>query len=1397
MREASSLTLLLVDDCVEDRMTYRRFLQKDDRYHYQLVELETATEALEWCHDRTPDLVLLDWRLPDITGLECLQQLRVNLSPAQSAVIMLTGQNVLNLAVNAMKSGAQDYLVKDQLTAAHLQQSVHYAIERMQLTRQLEHGQRQQQLIATIAVRIRQSLNLDEILGAATTEIRQFLKADRVLVYQFHPRMDGSVVAESVQPEWSVSLGAEIQDTCFQLTAGKNYAQGRKRAIDDIYQADLTPCHIQLLEQFEVKANLVVPILVNNQLWGLLIAHQCSTTRHWQTFELELLDQLAVQIAIAIQQASAYQQLQIELAERKQAEIFLRESEKRFRSTFEQAAVGITHVSFEGKFLRLNQRFCDIVGYTQAELKALTFQEITHPDHLQTDLEAMHHLISGQLQTYTTEKRYICKDQSLIWTNVTVSIVHDFSDQPAYLMTVVEDITDRKQAEAERLQTEKMRGELKLLENILETILAGYWESDIPNARQYISPRFKQMFGYADDELPNAPDTWKQLIFPEDLPKAIASFERHVQSRGEIPYYNELRYRHKNGSTVWVICSGRVIEWDAKGKPKRVIGCHFDITPQKQLEADLRKSAANLAEAQRIAHLGSWEFDVATQAITWSDEVFRIFGRDPAMGLPTYQELCDCIHPDDLNHWQVKVQRAIGQGTAYQNEYRIRLPDGTWRYLLAQGETVLNATGQVVQLIGTVLDITERKQAEISLRESKRRYATLTEAAPVVIFRQNVDRECVYVNDRWSEMMGRPIEAAMGMGCFQTLHPDDRDRIFQDWMSKFQQGEGRGAGYQAECRHFHADGRLIWTYTQVVPEIDSHGNLLGYVGSLTDITTRKRIEEDLEIYTREVEDLYNNAPCGYHSLDAAGRYLKVNETELKWLGYTREEMVGQVITRFFTEASCQAFAQNYEIFQKQGWVKNLEFEMVCQDGTILPVLISAVAVKDGNGNYLYNRATLVDNRDRKQAEEKLQESNEQLRRINAELARATRLKDEFLANMSHELRTPLNAILGLSEGLQEEVFGQLNERQKKTIATIERSGQHLLELINDILDLAKIESGKLELDLSEVSIRNLCNTSLTFVRQMALKKNIHLTSQISADVQSFQADDRRLRQVLINLLTNAVKFTPQEGSVTLTVSTRINDRAEPLKASGYWIEFSVIDTGIGIAPEHFQQLFQPFVQIDGKLNRQFNGTGLGLALVRQIVELHGGEVTVESEPGRGSCFTVRIPNQVCKIQPMQASNANVTPKQAIASTLAGAATAPRLNRDHLTTDQLPAVPLAPLILLAEDNPANVETMSAYLEMRGYRLILAGNGQEAIDLIKTHQPDLILMDIQMPGMDGLEAIRQLRSDPAVSQVPIIALTALAMPGDRERCLDAGADFYFTKPVRLGQLSSQIQQLLGSE
>jgi PAS domain S-box-containing protein len=588
--------------------------------------------------------------------------------------------------------------------------------------------------------------------------------------------------------------------------------------------------------------------------------------------------------------------------------------------------------------------------------------------------------------------------------------------------------------------------------------------------------------------------------------------------------------------------------------------------------------------------------------------------------------------------------------------------------------------------------------------------------------------------------------------------------------------------------------------------------------------------------------------------------------------------------------------------QSGGESISTEFRMLARDGRVVWFRDEAVVVRDAAGQPRYVQGAMFDITERKRAEEALEtertllaqrvaERTAELSLANTQLARAARLKDEFLASMSHELRTPLSAILGLSEALREQLYGPLNEEHRKAIRGIEESGRHLLALINDILDLAKIEAGKVELDRDSVNVAAVCKSSLRLIQQTALQKQINITATIDDAVTTIQADARRLKQILVNLLANAVKFTPDGGAIGLEVF------GDPVQQV---VRFTIWDTGIGIAPEDCVRLFQPFVQLDSRLVREYPGTGLGLALVYRMTEMHGGSVSVESAVGQGSRFTVALPwhnlakvgqpdvlaeadqlsapgqpalrralivedspsaDQVRRylgelgvaatihpggngviasalavqpdviildIAPSHASGWEVLtqlkadprtqgipvlvasmvdePAHALMRGAAGhlvkpitpeqmcralrritpawveQAASPRLMR---VSDSMGAR-TAPTILLVENSEANSTTVADYLLYKGYQMVVARSGLEAIRRAREVQPDLILMDIQMPGVDGLEATRRIRADASLANIPIIALTALAMPGDRERCLAAGANAYLSKPVTLKDL-----------
>jgi signal transduction histidine kinase/CheY-like chemotaxis protein len=407
-------------------------------------------------------------------------------------------------------------------------------------------------------------------------------------------------------------------------------------------------------------------------------------------------------------------------------------------------------------------------------------------------------------------------------------------------------------------------------------------------------------------------------------------------------------------------------------------------------------------------------------------------------------------------------------------------------------------------------------------------------------------------------------------------------------------------------------------------------------------------------------------------------------------------------------------------------------------------------------------------------ETRVAERTEELVVLNEELGEALKMKDEFLASMSHELRTPLNAILGMAQSLRDEVYGPLNEKTLRAVGVIEGSGRHLLELISDILDFAKIQAGKLALHYDIVGVKSICDASLQLIEKAAEKKNLSVGFHIDPGADAALIDGRRLQQILVNLLTNAVKFTPDGGCVGLRVTGDAEARV---------IRFAVSDSGTGIAREKIPRLFQPFTQLDGSLARRHSGTGLGLSLVLNMAALHGGGVQIESTPGSGSTFTVSLPwlKKKPEFQPARAE-----PDPALQTLLPSSPAAKDVAR-----------PRSPIrVLLAEDNDSSAAFISEYLSSRGIATTVARHGAEAVQYCRKSRPDAVLMDLQMPGADGLDAIRRLRGLETTRDIPILAVTALALPGDRERCYAAGANGYVTKPLDLPALVVTIQRLVGA-
>jgi CheY-like chemotaxis protein len=378
-----------------------------------------------------------------------------------------------------------------------------------------------------------------------------------------------------------------------------------------------------------------------------------------------------------------------------------------------------------------------------------------------------------------------------------------------------------------------------------------------------------------------------------------------------------------------------------------------------------------------------------------------------------------------------------------------------------------------------------------------------------------------------------------------------------------------------------------------------------------------------------------------------------------------------------------------------------------------------------------------------------------------EQEKTVKAKDDLLATMGHELRTPLNAMLSLAHVLQDQLGQILTDRQRESFRVIEASGKHLLELINDILDLSKLQAGKMPLKIESVEVEDLCVSALDIVRQQAEQKHLRLSLVQDADVHTIQADQLRIKQVLLNLLSNAVKFTPAEGAVGVEIA---ND------ADAGKVHFTVWDTGVGIAAGDLPNLFKPFVQIENSQQRQHTGTGLGLALSQRIARQHGGDICVESTLGMGSRFTLELPWRITDT-PVGSSALPIAPL-------------PKSGDDRRR-----------LVLLAEDNEANIFALSEYLALYGVPVIVARTGPEALECALTEHPGLVLMDINLPRLDGLEVIRRLRAIEGFADLPIALTTALS--GDHERVLASGANYYLGKPIVLDKLDELLDRYFAAD
>ena len=1243
----------------------------------------------------------------------------------------------------------------------------------------------------------------------------------------------------------------------------------------------------QELERFERE---VFPVLGRDRAWqGEAIALRKDGSTFAEGLSLTLTDD-GLLICVCR-----------DISDRKQIEAQLAESEAKFRRLVEGVNDLIWSCEPDGILTYVSPQFKTMFGWEEGAWIGKSFIYLVHPDDRPLVVTGYRENIKFGKKSSDYEFRHRHRDGNYVWVRSSATPVINAEGELISIQGILSDISDRKQAELAR-ESSEMR-----FRRVFDSSVSGMMFADFQGKITDANDRFLQMVGYSREELNAGMIHWDAMTPPEYLPADFLAIERLTQD-GEIESLEKEFYR-KDGSRISVLLGAALLP----SSEDQTICVLVDISERKQAQKALQESQQFLQTV----------LDTIPLSVFWKNRESVFLGCNQqfatTLGLQSTSEsigkrdLDICQEEVEANEYCAMDRRLMETGEAILGiEETLTLPNGKPIFIETHKAPLRDCSGNVIGLVGTFQDITDRKEAELRLQQQakqERLLGAITKRmrsslhldeilnSTVEEIHQILQSDRTLVYRVFPEGTGTAIAESVSpnrLKLLDILFPEEvfpeenYERYIQGRVYALNDSEDANESIVPCLVEFLADiqvrAKLVVPIIQnqslwgllIVHQCDRPRqwqdweiNLLKQIANQlaiaiqqsylyeqvqSELAIRKQTEKAIALQLQRQRTLGVIAQQIRESLD-------INQILATVTQQVKEILQGDriVVFRLFGDGRShiveEAVSSEFPALKDHHWEDELwspeilnrywqgkprivpdvmtdiwtnclvEYATVCQvqSKIVAPILQEVRSseshrwVAPGQTKKLWgvlvvhacreqrvwqeSEAQLLQQianqlaiaiqqaslfkqlqqelTERQQAQQQLTERNQQLGASNEELARATRLKDEFLANMSHELRTPLNAILGMSEGLQEQVFGIINEQQIKALQTIERSSSHLLELINDILDVAKIESGQMELDCTPVSINHLCQSSLAFIKQQALQKRIQLEIKVPLNLPDLLIDERRMRQVLINLLNNAVKFTSNGGRITLEVTSQKHggdsDSADspPHFLVKETLRISVIDTGIGIAPEHINKLFQPFIQIDGALNRQYTGTGLGLALVKRIVELHGGQVLLTSTVGVGSCFTINLPCTGC----------------APSSVDLESQTEPRIE---------PSGPEqqggSPLILLAEDNEANISTVSSYLRAKGYRILLAKDGEEAIALAKSENPNLILMDIQMPGMDGLEAMQQIRCDPNLVDLPIVALTALAMTGDRDRCLAAGANDYLTKPVKLKQLASTIQQLL---
>ncbi|MEG4281787.1 PAS domain S-box protein [Microcoleus sp. A006_D1] len=1169
----------------------------------------------------------------------------------------------------------------------------------------LERQVQRELLIAKITQEIRSSLQPEQIFQTAATQIGQAFCANRCLIHSYvtTPQVDIPLVAEYLEPEWESTRNVSVP-IWGNPHVVQMMIQDRAIASNNVDSEPLLQAVQPICRRVGLKSMLAIRTSYQGKANGAICLHQCDRYREWTKDEIDLLEAVAAQLGIALAQAKLIdrEKNRLQQLDRQNQQL---QAEIRTRIRAEQALK-----ESEAELRAIFAAMTDIVLVRNAEGRCIKIAP-TSATNLVKPASAMINRTAHEVLPESVADLVLNAIQQVLKTKQSINVEYSYTvgEREVWLdakvsplsvesvIMVARDISDRKQAES------ALRESQHFIQAIADSNPNLLYVYDLVEQRNvYCNRQIATMLGYTAQEIQDMGTAMMStLLNPDDLPEFLESVQKVERAKdGDVIDY-QYRMKHKNGEWRWMQSWDTVFLRTNDGKPKQLLGSANDITERKLAEEKLLASQQRISFLLQQTPIAVIELNLNLEIITWNPAAEAIFGYSE-------QEAKGRVAPDLIVSESFRQQASeildLGLKGKSSGISENLTKDG--RIIICEwyNTRLIDENGKAIGIASMALDITERKQAETELQESALRQRAI--ARVIERMRQTLDiGEIFHATTR---------ELRQTMKC-------DRVALYRfnpDWSGEF----------VAES----VDSK--WVSFIQVQEIDSKFT----EGALE---SEKCLVQKFDSTSQEVRDTYLQETEG-GAYSRGKTYLCVPDIYKQGFDNCYIQLLEKfqaksyITVPIFCGEQLWGLLASYQNSAPRQW-SEAEINVAVHVGTQLGVALQ--------------QAELLARTQRQSME--LLKSKE-----NAEVA--NRAKSQFLASMSHELRTPLNAILGFSQVMARN--SSITEEQKEYIKIINRSGEHLLELINDVLSMSKIEAGQITINESRFNLYNFLNSLKEMLQLKANSKGLHLSFENIGDLPHYiQTDEAKLRQVLINLLGNAIKFT-QYGTVTLRVSSRETNAAAQKEAL---LLFEIADTGPGISPSEISTLFQPFVQTEtGRKSMQ--GTGLGLPISQQFVKIMGGDIAVESQLGQGTTFSFSI-------QVNLVTESDEPEKSAFKQVIALELGEPTYR-----------------ILIVEDIAENRQLLVKLLAPLGFEVCEATNGEEGIALQSSWKPHLILMDMLMPVMDGYEATRQIKQTPEGRETIIIALTASAFDEQRQIILSAGCDDLICKPFREEVLFEKI-------